>query len=706
VHLFFRILRKKSVNGIRMKTYWGKEKFGYNNELCFSVFLKKGEGKFLRIIAKDIYNLFVNGEFICYGPARAGYGASRVDVVDISSLLTEEKNKVEIFVQSNKTKTLCFSSADPYFGCEITDGDVTLKDTDDFDCFYMADKVVKVEKMSFQRTFLEVYKMKEDRRRRGDAFVPIEKVEVPTPILLERLVGFSKNRRKTAKLYGEGSADDGGEITWENDYSREQLTAGRRYFAFTRDKCEVALSYELDKLRYFQDGKERKYRYKAYAFENIEVGKFFLNVTAKKKTDVYLVYDDLLIDGIVKFNREQIIHGLKWTIEEGKYQLNSNEVYQAKYVTLVYDGDLDIDEVGIIAIENPDVEVGDFKTDDREINQIIDASIRTFKHNAYDLPTDCASRERAGYLCDSFFTARAEKFFTGQNKVERNMLENYLYFKNEVFTDGGVIPMCYPSCPKEPDDYIPNWILWYIVQLGDCLYRTGDCEFIQRHKNQVYKSLKFFEKYENEYGLLENLDGWVFVEWSKANDFVDGVNFPSNMLYAGALKSAGRMFNDTALMEKSEKVRRAVKTLSYDGDLFRDNALREDGKLVLTDNVSETCQNYAVFFEIITKEEDEDFYKKLDRRFGALDNTGRKVWESNMFIGFILRLAVLHREGKYELLIKESKEVFIPMTKVTGTVWEHFAPHSSCNHGFGAIVGGLVYDSYQKIRKGGKTHAR
>ena len=52
-------------------------------------------------------------------------------------------------------------------------------------------------------------------------------------------------------------------------------------------------------------------------------------------------------------------------------------------------------------------------------------------------------------------------------------------------------------------------------------------------RDRVLKLFEYFQAYENSDGLLEKLPGWVFVEWSKANEFVQDVNYPSNMLYAG-----------------------------------------------------------------------------------------------------------------------------------------------------------------------------
>ena len=112
-----------------------------------------------------------------------------------------------------------------------------------------------------------------------------------------------------------------------------------------------------------------------------------------------------------------------------------------------------------------------------------------------------------------------------------------------------------------------------------------------------------------------------------------------------------------------------------------------------------------MFFNIFTAEENPEFYLKLNCRFGALDkNAKRMVHRSNMFIGYILRLSILYREGKYEQLLKESKEAFLPMARETGTIWEHFETHSSCNHGFGSIVGALIVKSLEKLRGGREGH--
>lgn len=675
-----------------MQAVWGKNQSIRNTELCFTCTIEKRNDITLSLIAKDVYNLYVNGRFVSYGPARAAKGYARVDKILIDDFLTETENRVEIYVQYNGTRTLCFASGEPFFGCEIVDGDNNIiAESKKFQCYLMSDKARKVERMSSQRGYLEVYTLSTNRSPLCNGCKKIELVDVPLPIILERNVDFSGYKKVSAQLYETGTVGINPQKTWNNDFTK-MLDSGNGLFSYTRSECECVLSKELLAFDFNIGG---EYKYFSFAFENIECGKLTLGLNVKAKSDIWVIYDDILVDGKIQFNREQITHGLKWSTEKGVYTLHSQEVYSAKYVTLVVDGDVDVRAVSVIRIENP-IECKSFLCEDTDLEEIYRASARTFRHNCYDLPTDCPNRERAGYLCDGYFLGIAENFFTDSNKVERNFLENYRNYQNETFADDGILPMCYPSVASNKDDYIPNWILWFVLQLREFEKRTGDSQFVATFEEKVKKALSFFERYENEFGLLENLDGWVFIEWSKANDYVDGVNYPSNMLYSAALNAASEMYGDVALRRKAEKIKQCILKQSFDGELFHDNAVRKDGKLVVTDNISETCQNYAVFFDIINSEH-KTFGNEFVNRF-----KGRNLCHSNMFIGYILRLFGLFKKQKYQQIIAECKQMFLPMAKRTGTIWELFAENASCNHGFGAVVGYLVYESYKRCT-GGKN---
>ena len=76
--------------------------------------------------------------------------------------------------------------------------------------------------------------------------------------------------------------------------------------------------------------------------------------------------------------------------------------------------------------------------------------------------------------------------------------------------------------------------MWFIIQIDDYALRGGDPLLVARLKPRIEKLLEYFTRFENKDGLLEKLDSWIFVEWSKANSFVLDVNYPTNMLYSGS----------------------------------------------------------------------------------------------------------------------------------------------------------------------------
>lgn len=330
--------------------------------------------------------------------------------------------------------------------------------------------------------------------------------------------------------------------------------------------------------------------------------------------------------------------------------------------------------------------------EDPKVINVLDAAVNTYCQNAVDIFMDCPTRERAGWLCDSFFTARAEKALTGKNLIEYNFLENFLLPESFACIPDGMLPMCYPSDHYD-HVFIPNWAMWFVQELYDFSKRNNNDikaqELVSRLRVRVYNLLKYFEKFENEYGLLEKLESWVFVEWSRANDFVQDVNYPTNMLYASTLIAVGTMYNDNSLIIKGEKLKTTIINRSYDGEFFTDNEVRKDGILVSTKEKSETCQYYAFFTEIATPETHKELWDKLVNDFGP-ERLSKQlytdIYPSNAFIGVVLRLDLLKRYGFIDKLVEEIKEYFCYMAESTGTLWENLTPNASCNHGFTSYV--------------------
>lgn len=727
----------------KFDTIWGKLQDNKNIELCFQCEIESYKEVLIELVAKDIYNLFVNDRFVSYGPARTAKGYARVERLDVSSFLQPEdkqvtgagnvdtkkqvvgstrtencRNKISVYVHAVNTRTLHLAEGQPFFGIRVYGDGKLIKQTEDFTCHLVGDRMKKVERMSSQRGYLEVYDLQGN-------FPEVETEKVPCPKLLERRASYSKNEIQKADYVLSGTVEIDKTRIWENDFTR-QLDTGERLDAYARSECHCVLSKELLSFVYTPDVAETEMpfedktsaimsykniiglRYLVYQLPRVCCGKFVIKLKASKRTDIWVTFDDLLKDGYVKFNREHIIHGLKWTLSEGEHTLYSQEVYSAKYIQLITDGSVEIQEVSIICIENPDV--GDFVIPshllpDREIESLVGNSLKGFEtivtaarnslsQNAFDIFTDCPTRERSGYICDSYFMGKAEHFFTGQNKVERDFLENYLLYDGEMLGHKGIMPMCYPSQEAAKDSYIPAWILWYVLELYDYKKRSGDDAFVELHKERMKDILEFFKGYENEYGFLENLEGWVFVEWSKASDFVDGVNIPTNILYAEVLRVAGKLLGEEHLVVRAKAMRDELRALAFDGEVYRDNAIRVDGKLTITENVSEFNQIIAAYFKM--EEDGSQFYRDFVQRFQRVQ---REIHPAALFVGSVLRLMTLYDMGEYELVLKECKEHFLEMAEMTGTIWELFGGNASCNHGFGAVIGKVVCEAVLRLQE-------
>jgi alpha-L-rhamnosidase len=144
-------------------------------------------------------------------------------------------------------------------------------------------------------------------------------------------------------------------------------------------------------------------------------------------------------------------------------------------------------------------------------------------------------------------------------------------------------------------------------------------------------------------------------------------------------------------LEKAEHIVKVVKEQSYFDGFFHDHALRqEDGSLlVVKEDVTETCQYYAFFFETAAPETYPELWKILLEDFGpgrVEKGLWKEIYPSNAFIGYYLRLELLSRMELGELLLENIEGFFGYMAARTGTLWEHNDTSASCNHGFASHV--------------------
>ena len=668
-----------------------------NSSLYFRASFKSQKAK-IRIAANNFYRIYLDGKFFAYGPSRAAHDIYRVDSYDLS--FPERKTHwVVIEVSGSNCNSFYALNRPPFLQCEILDkkGGVLACTGANFEVFLNATRIRKVTRFSYQRAFSESYCLSPSFNSfvlgLSSPYPSLKPLRVESKKFDERIVSYPVYKQVKYKPLEQGEAFiDEAKKPYEDRYQVLDYLK-----IFPKEEWEIDSNEIASKLSFRLAGTSfpvlGKMQFATFSNEVSLTGFLSLKVEAKEKSLLYIVFDEVDVRDKdnpsligISFCRNTTHNCLTYELEKGKYDLLSFEPYTMMHgrIVVIY-GEVKVLSFGLVKYENPDASIS-FSFADKRIDSVLSAAKNTFKQNAVDLLTDCPSRERAGWLCDSYFSGQAEPLITGNNKEEKAFLDNYAHCSKENLPEG-MIPMCYPAdFPSK--EFIPNWSLWYILELYEYKKRNGNCELIQESKANIEGILSYFARFENELGLLENLEGWVFVEWSKANDpeFIRGVNFPSNMTYADALEKAGDLLRREDLVRKGAELKKKIKELSFNGTFFVDNAVRDkDNRLALTNHTTETCQYYALYFGILTKEDNPSFFERMVKNFGEQRDEKSvypDVYKSNVLIGAILRLRILVANGLSEEVFKETVKYFYKMSSLTGTLWEHDSVFASLNHCF------------------------
>lgn len=663
----------------------------------------------LRVAAATIYRAFINGEFCGWGPARAGHGFFRVDEWDITDKLHPGTNAIAIEAAGYNSNSYAYLDQPSFLQAEVECGGKAHVATGDaqhgFQAFARADRVQFVERTSFQRPFGEAYRLTpqvHDWRSKTEPLMFTTDIETTAPVKLaarkapyprfHKVAPFSVVSTGTAALK-DPTAD------W---HKLKHDKPNPKVAQFQPEQLEIVNSFELHNVLTSTTEEVKGHlssdtwpelaanTFRIYDFGQELTGFVGATLSCEQPARVFLAWDELLTKNDVSFDRMGMINAITIDLEPGMYRFESMEPYSLKYLKIIaMKAPCIIGDVHIRECANDSCWEAQFSCSDDRLNRIFEAARQTFRQNAVDIFMDCPSRERAGWLCDSFFTARSAQVLCGAPDIEHDFLQNFLIPEKFPHLPEGMLPMCYPSDHND-GNFIPNWAMWFVLQLEEYGKRSGDTAMIEAFKPRVKAFHNWCKQYRNSDGLLEKLPRWVFVEWSDANKYVQDVNYPSNMLYAGVLDAIYRMYGDDEAHAEAVKVRAKIREQSFDGEFFVDNALRkEDGGLSVTRNRTETCQYYAFYFDVASTPTHTDLWNRMVNEFGPKREKTKlypEIGKSNSLIGNVMRLELLSRARRTEQIAEEAVGYHLKMADLTGTMWENDNTGASCNHGFASHI--------------------
>lgn len=600
----------------------------------------------IRLTASCDYRLLVNGEFVAHGPCVAAHDFYRIDAYNLKPYLRWGKNVVAIEVAGYNCPSYYLLDQPSFLQAEIVvDGDIVAATGKDFEAYALGQRVADVPKFSFQRPYTEAY------------------------VLDSHYNDWATNKDWKSAIQPEKLVKQG---------EKTLLARGVAYPDYRLHKAQLI------------DGKN------LYKFATNSSGFLRTKVVVTEPTRLTLRFDEILgEDGRVMKRRLRWQSYLIYDLQAGEYELETFEPYTMQYVEVFTEGGAaEIEELSMRDYCNSDCYRAKFESSNPDLDFIFEAARETYRQNAIDIYMDCPSRERAGWLCDSYFSGRVEFALSGKSRIERNFIENFLLPNEFKDIDKGMLPMCYPADHRN-HNYIPNWAMWFVLELEEYLERTGDRATIDLARTRIYELVEFFKPYINEDGLLEKLPKWVFVEYSYANKLVQDVSYPSNMLYAEMLDVVSRLYDDKTLAEQAAAIRKEILRQSFDGEYFVDNAVRNKrGKLELSGEHTEVCQYYAFLFGVASPESHPALWARL--RDEVVPGRVEKglypdLHPINAFIGSYLRLELLSKHGLSKQILDESIATYKAMADRTGTLWESLKPKASCNHCFASHLTNVLY---------------
>ncbi len=646
--------------------------------ICAEVILevRNIQNPVIYLTGATFYQVFVNGELIHYGPERKAAGYAAIDKV----VLSENLKDTEVVIRVAGYNCRCFNGCTgvSFIQAEVFDGSDLIAATGKYGFkYYRAQsRIQKVVRYSSQRHFSECWDFNRGREACEASVID------PKVTYCMRSTYMPELEVMDAKVV------ECSNFTMVKDMKMPlfvYLTEPPQNFDhFGYNEVEAKPIEEYLRTRTDRAGDKQL---EMWRFDTIQAGFFKADIEAESDARILIVFSEQLEDdGRPNLRAVDSCNIIDIRVPRGKHIFCGIEPYTAMYAEVLYiEGRAKVTALGIKELAFPQKQIIPYKSSDAELDTIYEAAVRTFRHNTLDIFMDCPSRERAGWLFDSYYTAKAEYELTGDSVVERAFLHNFL--------DGGirksmkgVTEMCYPSNVYS-GNIVPQWSMWFVLQAVEYMTKRGHLDEKPLFKEALLNLTEFFKDYENEYGLLERLPGWNFVEWSALNHRVWDVSWPSNMLYAKMLRVIGELYEVHELMEKAKKLRTTIYDMAFDGKLFADRAMRNmEGRLENTEERSETTQYYAMFFDMV--DEKYDLIRSI--LTGEVNIAGiegyKNIEPSDAMPGLYLKLDLLLTMGKYDLVIKNIREYFGPMARTTGTLWERKSGITSRDHGFASFV--------------------
>jgi alpha-L-rhamnosidase len=176
-----------------------------------------------------------------------------------------------------------------------------------------------------------------------------------------------------------------------------------------------------------------------------------------------------------------------------------------------------------------------FECSDPDLQRIHEVGLRTVDLCALDAYVDCPTREQRAWTGDSVVHQMVDLV----SNPDWSMAIWHPQLAATPRSDG-MLPMA-PASDFAADDrtFVPDWSLHWVRSVHNLFRYTGDRELIGTLLPVVERTLRWFEAYLQDDGLLHGVSGWTLLDW--ASVYSTGSSSTLNALWARALEDFADM---------------------------------------------------------------------------------------------------------------------------------------------------------------------
>ncbi len=555
----------------------------------------------MRLTCSGRYRLWINGVAVARGPAHSGTDVQRVDELDVTAFLKIGLNRIAVQLIHFDYFTAQGLCEKPGFECSLTGPGVELQT--DTSWKLSVDKAYQLP--SFQRNNFygpqEIYDARQTENWLTEeyddtAWLPAVEVECPWGREIPRGVPFAKEFKvKPVAVFRIA------EVLDQEHFPEMWHYQSYRSLAVTllQDVPEEPTLSRIDDAKTlladapgfmtvtqpFADDPaqvDRRCATVIFDFGKELTGYTQFEIEGNAGAILDVVHGELITAGRVQAMRQGTHYADRYILREGR---QTHEIYDWKgfrYIQLTFRNltrPLTVHDLQVVFSSYPVTHAGSFRCEDTLLEQIWQTGAYTQQLCMHDRLMDCPWREQVQWLGDGRIQLVIIQNAFGANELCRKFVEDFAHSQHE----SGLIPSLSGTGGKASVRDIIDYALWWIVAVQDVVLFGADKQFVRTMLPHIERLLNFFRTYVNEDGLIENIPGWVFIDWAHLKR--EGCVAPLNGIYCMALHCAENLSllagDDNLAASCQQAIRRIEKNFhrvfwSEEHRLYRD-CVTEDG---------------------------------------------------------------------------------------------------------------------------------